>query len=559
MKRIIYLLFVIGAVAFTGCNPLEDINNEIDAKQKSIVGEDEFTMSSDDYAAIVEQDDDEDPDYYETFESFSSVDDAKTMLPAFLSDKYPLWGQGSSVLVHYNLYDGNPEEVSAYTNAEVYELVEEDYPTAASNAFYPDEDPSLELDGILLNQIATPEVGDVVRVEYKQFTEEPTVGLAPVVEYNFADSLESWTVVDVIGSGAGTGWTQQLEYVQGNGYVSGTGQVANEDWLISPEIDLTNETDLRFQISQAINYAGDLSLLKILVSTDFTGDQAAATWNEITLATAPAGNSNDMILSEDYDFSAYDGEIINIAFKYESTDSDAARWRVESLAIKTIGISGETETKNAFYTYTESGEWDVVEDVMYLSAADYDLMGEASGQPGQYNNFSSSVLPQNYLPSFLDIKYPFAQEEDSMFIVYKYYGGSAVGTVTKGNLYTFTNGVWSPSIASLQFGFDNGVWVPDNTIKYTLTNADYEYIGAELETVEGYADLVGTLVDYHDYDYNWSNDQILFSLGVLADHIDPNAEEGQKYLFSYLVYDNGLNELSMHIVKTDGEWIPVSN
>jgi hypothetical protein len=179
MKKIIYLLAFIG-IAIAGCNPIEDINNDI--TRSDVAGEDEFTMTSDDYEAIVDQDDDADPDYYETFEAFSDLDDAKLMLPDFIADRYPFWGEGSSVTVNFNLYDGNPADASAFANADVYQLATEDYPTAASNAFFLEEDSSDFLEGILDTQISSPTDGQIVRVEFKQFTEEPVIGLTPTVE-----------------------------------------------------------------------------------------------------------------------------------------------------------------------------------------------------------------------------------------------------------------------------------------------------------------------------------------------------------------------------------------
>ncbi|MFD2916727.1 choice-of-anchor J domain-containing protein [Psychroserpens luteus] len=548
MKKIVYLIAIILGTTIVGCNPLEDINNEIDAQDNPVVGVDEFTMSTDDYTAIVEQGDDEDPDYYETFEAFSNVDDAKLMLPAFLSDKYPYWGEGSSVTVNYNLYDGNPEDVSAYVNADDYELVASDYPTGASNAFFPNEEPTDFLEDVLVNQIASPTEGQIVLVEYDQYTEEPVVGFAPLIAYDFAGSFEGWSVVEE--SGISDVWTSLDDYIQGNGFFSG--QVPNVEWLVSPSIDLSGETDLRFQIAHAIKYATDASLLKILVSTDYTGDTGAANWDEINLATTAGVDTLDP--SEDYDFSSYGGETINIAFKYESTVDDAGRWRIASTTIKTVGITGPSITNTNYYKF-DGSSWNLVDDVYYLTSADYDSMGTGSGQPGQYNNFSGSTSASNYLPQFLSIKYPFAQEEDDIFITYKYYGGSAVGTVIKGNLYTFTNGSWSPNISSLQFGFENGIWVPDNTIRYTLTNPDYEYIGNTLASDSEYTDLVGTLIDYHDYDYNWTATQVTYSLTVFLDYLDPSAVEGQKYQVTYLLYDNGLQVLTESFIKEGGEWI----
>lgn len=539
MKKI-FLLLTVFTMIFTSCEPLEDINAEVDALPSAIVGDDSFTLSADDYDELGLN-----------YGSFSSEDDAKTMLPAFLADKYPVWGKASSVNVGYQLYVGNAEGVSDFTSATSYQFSNADYATAGSDAFgfYPDVNELDQIPAILAAQVAAPTEGQIVLAEYKKYTEVPVVGLASIAEYNFAGSLEGWTITDVVGD---LGWTSETGYVQGNGYSGG--QQANEDWLVSPEIDLSTESNLKFQITHELDYAGDKSLLKILVSTDYTNDVAAATWTEITLGTAVSG---DMAPSEDYDFSAYDGEKIHIALKYESTDSDAGRWRVESLAVKTLGATGNTSNMGAYFKY-ENGNWEAVEGVYFLSSADFDSMGEASGQPGRYNNFGSSIPPNNYLPAFLANKYPYAQESDELFVIYDYYSSSS-GAQLRGNVFTFAAGAWSPFESTisttLQFGHDGSTWVPDNTIKYTLVrNADYEYMASQLTAAE-YSGLIGNLAKYGDFDYNWTQDQINYALALFLDYHDPSAAEGQKYLLSYVVYDNGENTFQRAFIKTNGAWV----
>jgi hypothetical protein len=548
MKKIIYLLAFI-VITITGCNPVEDINNDI--TRSDVAGEDEFTMTSDDYEAIVDQDEDADPDYYETFEAFSDLDDAKAMLPDFIADRYPFWGEESSVIVNFNLYDGNPVDANAFANADVYQLTTEDYPIASANAFYPNEDSSDFLEGILDAQITNPIEGQIVRAEFDQFTEEPVVGLASIVEFDFADSFEGWTTQEEFGGN--DVWTSELEYVQGNGFFSG--QVANIEWLVSPVIDLTAESDLRLQINQAIRFATDITLLKILVATDYSGDVATASWTEINLATAPAGDSDTLVLSEDFDFSDYDGQTINVAFKYESTDSDAARWRIASLALKTIGISGNTITESVYYEYV-GGSWDVLDDVYYLTSGDYDSMGEESGQPGRFNNFSSSIATSDYLPQFLALEFPFAQEEDEIFIVYRFFRGGAEGTTTRGNLYTFINGEWIQSTTSLKLGFKNGVWVPDNTIRYTLTGDDYSLVVTELTGVAGFESAVENLDSFGNFNRTgpWTDDMVVTALNFVLDDIDPIAEQDQKYVVTIATWAPGNSTEDFALIKDAGAW-----
>ncbi|GGZ55156.1 choice-of-anchor J domain-containing protein [Mesonia mobilis] len=547
MKKLVYLSIAM-LFFLMACEPMEDIHEEIDAIDNPVVGEEEYTLTADDYESLELE-----GDFFET------EDQARDLVPDLLAEMYPYWGRGSSVLVNYNLYYDQVANVAEFTNAEEYELESDDYTFLGFEAagFYPGANIEEGLIDILTEEIDSPEGGDVVLAVYDEFIEEPEIGSASLVEYNFQNSFEGWTTVNVSGPQE---WTSQSSYIEGNGYSGGA--VANEDWIVSPEIDLTDETDVNFQISQAINYADDLSLLQILVSTDYSGDVTTATWDEINLQNAPAGDSNDFILSEEYDFSAYDGQTLNIALKYQSTNDDAGRWRVESLALKVTGVTGES-VENALYFRFVDGEWERVENAYYLSASDYDEMGA----PGQYNNFSSSVLPENYLPTFLANNFPYAQEEDEMYLIYRYYAGSDAGTQTRGSYYTFMSGMWQQFQSSLQFGFDGETWVPDNTITYLLTGAEYDYVAEQYEsyvdeeTGTDYSNAASNLANYGNFNRSGSptawDDDMMFTVltDLLANVIAPNAEDGQQYVLNVDTYNGGSVLESFRFIKENGEWV----
>jgi len=112
MKKIFYS-FAILSLLFTSCNnPMEDIYEEIDAIETIISGEATITLTDADYDAL---------DL--SYGNFSSVDDAKSMLPGFLSDKYPVWGASSLAAVTFKLYSPKYDEKSL----EVYTVTADDY------------------------------------------------------------------------------------------------------------------------------------------------------------------------------------------------------------------------------------------------------------------------------------------------------------------------------------------------------------------------------------------------------------------------------------------------
>lgn len=150
---------------------------------------------------------------------------------------------------------------------------------------------------------------------------------------NFTSSLGQFTGISVVGNQV---WAQDTyggeTYAKMTGYV--TGNFANEDWLVSSAIDLSGKTNVKLNIRQAVKYITSWNDLKVLVSTNYTNDVAAATWSEIMVNTKPAGSDWTFVDSEDIDFSAYDGQTVYIAFKYLSTTTGGATWEIGKVTLK---------------------------------------------------------------------------------------------------------------------------------------------------------------------------------------------------------------------------------
>ena len=533
---------MITVLAFnTACDPMEDIYDELDDEQ-IIVGDAVIELTDADYEALgVEY-------------GFTSLDEVKSLLPPFLSDLYPVWGKDSSVLVEYKMADGlsNLEEVNEFANAESYYLSNDDYPGATENAvgFYPSQDPADYIPAILESTIADPVEGQITLALYNQYVGEVTTGLSDYYVADFNGSLDGFEVVNVAGTNE---WEASSygddEYAKMSAY--GNGQ--NEDWLISPEIDLSGQTNAGFQINQTAPFInGEWNLISVLVSTDYVtgGDQLDATWDTLTIDPMPSGDAYDYsyVLSDLVDLSAYNGEKIHIAFKYQATLTTAPTWQIDYALIKVPGVEGVTDSMGMYFIYTSEGQWVEAEGVYYLSTSDYDEMGTASGQPGRYNNFDSSIIPNDYIPTFLDNKYPYAQEEDLLIVMYKYYIGS---TVVRGNAYQVTDGTWMGSTPDLQFGNDGSTWVPDNTIKYTLTTADYDFLGEEYGD-PGYYDNFDVREGKENY---VTVDEIKDDINLVLLNNFPGAADGQKFNVYYNVY-SGANEVwNMKLVLVDGTYV----
>lgn len=109
----------------------------------------------------------------------------------------------------------------------------------------------------------------------------------------------------------------------------------NEDWLISPSVDLPATGESKVSFREAINYITNISDMKVLISTNYDGtsDPNTATWTELTGFTRAAGNSWTFIESGDVSLSAYAGQSVRVGFKYLSTSAKAATWEIGKVEI----------------------------------------------------------------------------------------------------------------------------------------------------------------------------------------------------------------------------------
>jgi hypothetical protein len=134
---------------------------------------------------------------------------------------------------------------------------------------------------------------------------------------------------------------------------------------------------------------------------------------------------------------------------------------------------------------TEKEAPSIPEDVtLYeLTTGDYDSMGEASGQPGRYNNFDSNISPDDYLSTFLKVNFPYAVSGDKMLVQYKFYKGKIDGvhvTVQEFKEFTFDGEMWNEYESTVkmsgQYMMTKDGWVFDPTVMFTMTSADFQLI-----------------------------------------------------------------------------------
>jgi hypothetical protein len=154
-----------------------------------------------------------------------------------------------------------------------------------------------------------------------------------VFEENFDSDLGSFTDYNIIGAQT---WGH-VTFDDGSAYINGFagGAVANQDWLVSPQIDLTNYQNAILQIREAINFISSYDDLEVLIATDYEGGDptSTGTWTNITNFSRPAGNNWTYLNSNDIDISQFDGSSIHLALKYTSNTSSASGWQISRVSI----------------------------------------------------------------------------------------------------------------------------------------------------------------------------------------------------------------------------------
>lgn len=155
-------------------------------------------------------------------------------------------------------------------------------------------------------------------------------------EESFTTNWNDWTKFSVIGNSQN--WS--LNTANGNpgncadmnGFASGAQN--NEDWLISPAIDLSASANPRLTFQTSRPFSG--TALVVYASSNYSGSgtPTAATWTTLTLPSGALATSLTWKDSGNVSLAAFAGQTnVHIAFKYVSTTAGASQWRVDNVKV----------------------------------------------------------------------------------------------------------------------------------------------------------------------------------------------------------------------------------
>lgn len=554
-NKLYLLIFVVFAFA---CDPYEDTFQEIEDSVSGPIANIEIELTENDYKLLNGV---EGAENISKYGNFDNEEDVKEFIPIILSKKYPLFDNKSLVTVNYDYYRGYSSNVRPYSNAVKFKFSVDEYAAISNEAgVYLFVNSKNDVPNVLDQQKPNAEDGDVLIVAYDYADIDYNAVSAQTVYTEDFEGLSDLTGFDTYSE---LGAQQWGVYSSSSGYQAANmsgyagSNMPNEDWLVLPEVDLNGvSSEVSLNVSQVLNFLNDGVIeedIAIKIATDYDGNNlATANWENLSLDQWPSGSNYDLVEGK-ASLANYIGQSVSIAFFYRSTADFAANWRVVEVAIED-GAAIETQTIETFYEFN-NGVWSIPGEAYYLQAGDYNAMGA----PGKYDNFSNSAEPDDFIPTFLAQKYPYAQEDNQQIVVYKYFSDGE--TQNRGDLYTYFDGNWnvyeSKIVEQLQFAKEENVWVPDNTIALTLSKADYIAIGA-IEVDNGNAARGENLADYGSFyqnfpggDTHWKTEEIAAVLSQYLKIKYPNLGVDQKFTITYIAYTGSAVEVQMNLIQND--------
>ncbi|MDE6442925.1 MAG: choice-of-anchor J domain-containing protein [Muribaculaceae bacterium] len=517
---------------------------------------------------------------------FASQEEAQKYLPAFLADSsfpYFTLNNGSSIKVSYALASGYSEEADAINAAcPLYKVTEEDYQGAWGSdedfisGFAPVTPASANLPKILLAAYPDAAAGDYVVASYAEASQNPIFSaveggddVATSIEESFDADKGTFTMEDItLPEGSSYVWKWGtyggVGYMQASGYVNKQ-NLDSDSWLVSPAVKIDGDAVLSFQY--IVNFFADVAAAEkeLTLGVRVAGEK---NWTSVEIPNKPAKLSYDWIESGDISLSAWSGKTVEIGFHYISTTAKAGTARVTDVkvlpatrATRAAVAEVPTEAKYAIYSF-DGSKWSEPQNTIVIQPSDYTAMGL------KYGNMQDDQ-PSTFIPVYLKTTLPYAQDEDQVTVVYRYYTGST--TVNRADIYNCTGAEWTRgNVMTDQFTRNDNVWkfnpsviinLPAvkndaNSVLYYQACVDWVY--ENIDRPLGSTDIksgVGYVTKYGNNEYYSGTSAYQCNVDLRAsaaksqypagyeDMTDDEIVELEKYRFCYEVFPAVLSEL----------------
>ncbi len=175
-----------------------------------------------------------------------------------------------------------------------------------------------------------------------------------VFSETFATSLGGFSSVNVSGT---NNWYVDTNYHYAKMY--GAASDNNEDWLVSPALDLSKHKEATLTFDHAANKgtaANKTTMQTLWMSADYIdGDPSTGTWTQVTIPTYPAGTNWTFVNSGNIDIPAeFLVKDMHFAFKYvAATASEGSCWEIKNVVLNAscsaTAIEQPTATEAAIF------------------------------------------------------------------------------------------------------------------------------------------------------------------------------------------------------------------
>ena len=177
------------------------------------------------------------------------------------------------------------------------------------------------------------DVKEMSNDESTRFAQETPGG--DILNEPFAAKIGSFTEHRVVGEADWFGHSYGgEEYVRVTGYEKG----ANENWLVSPAMDLSEVTDARLTFRNAVaHWVGDedKTLTVWATSKYVSGNPTEVEWEKVTFNLPPAGSYYEWAdVSTVIPNSMMGKPKVHIAFRYTNEDGKACTWQIHKVVVK---------------------------------------------------------------------------------------------------------------------------------------------------------------------------------------------------------------------------------